>query len=259
MTLNDPKSDNSDIWQVDLARGAWSRLTFGPKTTVSAAPSPDGAWLYFASNRDGRMGLYRRRLNGAGTDEDLLKGTIDTYPDFVTPDGTSLVYETVNAKMRNEIWRLPLGGDRKPVVLVSMASSSVAHAAISPDGRYFAYASDETGRPEIYIQPFPPTGAKWQVSTGGGDQPQFRPDGREIFFVSADRKMTAASLAAGKDLEVGIPTALFPLRAPANSMSDFRSQYVPAPDGRRFLALLRRTSTTTAPAVVTLCALGEAP
>jgi Tol biopolymer transport system component len=252
----DPRSGFSDIWQVDLARDAWSRLTFGPKSSVSATTSPEGEWLYFSSNRDGRMGVYRRPLAGTGGDELLYKGNADAYLSFLSKDGASVVFEAFGTSPRNEIWALPLKGDRKPSVLLSMPSSSVAHPGISPDGTLFAYSSDETGRPEVYIQTFPPTGAKWQVSTAGGDQPRFSGDGREIFFLSRDRKLMAASLVRGKPLEIGPPRELFPLRVPPNSMSDFRTQYAAAPDGRRFLVLALAGERDEAPAIVTLNGLG---
>jgi Tol biopolymer transport system component len=252
----DPKSELSDIWQVDLGRDAWSRLTFGPKNAVSAIVSPDGEWLYFSSNRDGRMGIYRRPLAGTSGDELLYKGSTDAYASFLTKDGASIVFEGFGASPRNELWMLPVKGDHKPTLLLSMPGSSVAHPGISPDGTLFTYASEETGRPEIYIQTFPPTGAKWQVSTAGGDQPRFSGDGREIFFVSRDRKLMAASLVRGKPLEIGSPRELFPLRIPPNSMSDFRTQYAAAPDGRRFLVLVLAGDRDDAPAIVTLNGLG---
>ncbi len=254
--LVDPKTEFSDVWQVDLARDAWSRLTFGPKNATSATVSPDGEWLYFSSNRDGRMGIYRRPLAGTGGDELLYKGNTDAYVAFLTKDGASIVFEAFGTTPRNELWTMPLKGERKPAVLLSMPTSSVAHPGISPDGTLFAYASDETGRAEVYVQTFPPTGAKWQVSTAGGDQARFSGDGREIFFVSRDRKLMAATLARGKPLEIGPPSALFPLRIPPNSMSDFRTQYAAAPDGQRFLVLTLVGDRDDAPAIVTLNGLG---
>jgi Tol biopolymer transport system component len=252
----DPKSSFADIWQVDLSRDAWSRLTFGPKNAVSATTSPDGLWLYFSSNRDGRMGVYRRPLAGTGGDELLYKGNADAYLSFVTKDGASVVFEAFGVSPRNEIWTLPLKGDRKPSILLSMPASSVAHPGISPDGTLLAYTSDETGRPEVYVQTLPPTGAKWQVSTAGGDQPRFSDDGREIFFVSRDRKLMAAPLARGNPLEIGPARELFPLRVPPNSMSDYRTQYAAAPDGQRFLVLVLAGDRDDAPAIVTLNGLG---
>ncbi len=255
LTVTDPKSSYSDVWQVDLARDAWSRLTFGPVNAGSAVCSPDGAWLYFSSNRDGRWGLYRRPFAGTSGDELLYKGATDAYADGVTPDGASLVFEAVGPAARNEVWALPLRGDRKPVLLLSMPGSNAGHPTVSPDGTLLAYASDETGRTEVYLQTLPPTGAKWQVSTAGGDQPRFSVDGREIFFVSADRKLMAASLARGKPLEVGTARELFALRVPPNGLSEFRSQYAVSPDGR-FLVLRLTEDRDDRPAVVVLNGVG---
>ena len=113
----------------------------------------------------------------------------------------------------------------------------MAHASGSPDGKFFAYASDETGRSEVYVQRFPPSGGKWQISTSGGDQPLWRADGRELYFLSTDRKLMSADISLGSEVQVGVPKALFPVRVPPNGISDNRSQYIPAPDGSRFLVL----------------------
>jgi Tol biopolymer transport system component len=223
--------------------------------------SPDGKTLYFSSNRQARMALYRRPLDGSGGDEALLASGLDNYGDFISPDGAFLVYEISNAAGRSELWRLPLGGDRKAEPLLSMPQAAVAHSSASPDGRFFAYASDETGRPEVYVQRFPPSGGKWQISTDSGDQPLWRADSRELYFVSTDRKLMAVDISLGGEVQVGVPKVLFPVRVPANGISDNRSQYLPAPDGNRFLVLASSEDKQDQPAVVVMNwpATGGAP
>ena len=137
----------------------------------------------------------------------------------------------------------------------------MAHASSSPDGRFFAYASDETGRAEVYVQRFPPSGGKWQISKDGGDQALWRADGKELYFLSTDRKLMAVELSLGEDAQVGSPKTLFPIRVPANGISDNRSQYIPAPDGNRFLVLATADERQEQPAVVVLNwrAMGGAP
>ena len=252
ITVTDRRTDLPDLWQVDLTRGTWTRLTFGPKSNNTGVASPDGKTLYFSSNRVGRMGLFRRPLDGSGGDEPLLATGLDNYGDFISPDGAWLVYEAPNSAGRSELWRLPLGGERKPALLLTMPQASIAHASPSPDGKFFAYSSDETGRAEVYVQRFPPSGGKWQISTDGGDQPLWRADGRELYFLSTDRKLMAVDLSLKGDVEAGVPKALFPVRVPPNGISDNRSQYIPAPDGSRFLVLVSADDRQDQPAVVVL-------
>ena len=248
----DRRTDLSDIWQVDLERGTWSRLTFGPKASGTAAVSPDGEWLYFSSNRVGRMNLYRKRLGGTGADELLLETPNEKYSDGVSPDGKWLVYETTNQGGRFEIWRVPLEGTHTPEPVLAMPTNSIAHACLSPDGRFIAYTSDETGRAEVYIQTFPPSGGKWQVSTAGGDQAQWRADGRELYFVGPDRRLMVAGIRAERGIEMETPRALFPVRISSNGISDSRTQYLPDATGQRFLVLLLADARDDSPAVVVL-------
>ena len=250
LAVSDRRTDLADLWQVDLTRGTWTRLTFGPKANNTGFVSPDGKWLYFSSAGEGRQGLHRRLLDGSGGDELLLATDTDDYSDFVSPDGASLVYESTSRSGRTELWRLPLAGERKPVLLLAGTQSSVAHASASPDGSFFAYVSDETGRSEVYLQRFPPSGGKWQISKDGGDQPLWRADGRELFFVSPDRKLMAVDLSLQGDVRAGGPKPLFSLRVIPNGISDSRSQYLPAPDGNRFLVLVSADERQDEPAVV---------
>jgi eukaryotic-like serine/threonine-protein kinase len=249
ITVSDPRTDVPDLWQIDLARGTWTRITFGPKSNNSGAVSPDGKSLYFASTGEGSLALRRRSLDGSAADEMMLSPRTDAYPDFVSPDGAWLVFES-SSSGRTELWRVPLTGERKPALMLSGQQASVAHASPSPDGRFFAYASDETGRAEVYLQRFPPSGGKWQISKDGGDQPLWRADGKELFFLAPDRKLMAVDLSLGGDVEAGSPKALFTVHVSPNGIGDNRSQYIPAPDGSRFLVVVSTDERQDQPAVV---------
>ncbi|MEO8587095.1 MAG: protein kinase [Acidobacteriota bacterium] len=252
ITVADPRTEQNDLWQVDLVRGTWTRLTFGPKANNTGMASPDGKSLFFSSNRASRMGLFHRPLDGTGGDESVLATTLDNYGDFISPDGAWLVFETMSSVGRPELWRLPLSGERKPQLLLAVPQAAAAHASSSPDGKFFAYSSDETGRAEVYVQRFPPSGGKWQISKDGGDQALWRADGKELYFLSSDRKLMSVELSLGEDAQVGSPKMLFPIRVPANGISDNRTQYLPAPDGKRFLVLATAEDRQEQPAVVVL-------
>jgi hypothetical protein len=129
---------------------------------------------------------------------------------------------------------LPMTGDPTPFPYLETAFQET-HSQFSPDGRWVAYASDESGRPEIYIQSFPIGNGKWQVSTGGGDQPQWSADGKELFYMAADRNLMAVSIKVGAALEIGRPEVLFQTNTPLTGITDDRNNYVPAHDGRRFM------------------------
>jgi Tol biopolymer transport system component len=252
LSVTDARSEYADLWQVDLARGTWSRLTFGPKSNNTGIASPDGKFLYFSSNRQDRMGLFRRPLDGSGGDEALLATGFDNYGDFITPDGADLVYEAPGSGGRPQLWRVSLSGERRPASLFATGTVASAHASPSPDGRFFSYSSDETGRSEIYVQRYPPSGGKWQISKDGGDQALWRADGKELYFLSGDRKLMSVEIALGGEVQVGVPKALFPVRVSPNGISDNRSQYIPLPDGSRFLVLANTEDRQDQPAVVIL-------
>ncbi len=234
--IEDPKTGNLDIWMVDLSRGTFSRLTFDPRNDSASIASPDGAWVAFSGVRGGRNDIYRKSASGAGTEELLFHSDNEKWVDDWTTDGRYIVFENTNPKTKLDIWALPLFGDRKPFPVIQTPFIE-NHSAVSPDVRWIAYTSDETGRAEVYVQPFPGGGGRWQVSTNGGDQPLWRSDGRELYFLGADRKLMAVEVKAGAVFEAGVPKALLDPHTPPNGITDFRNQYVPAADGQRFLVM----------------------
>ena len=223
---------NSDIWIMDLVRGVPIRFTFAPSSEDNPAWSADGSFLFYTSNTTANTSIIRKNSGGAGNEERLYEGAVSLDDGIdVSPDGKYLLFELLGEKTSADVWVLPLDGGAKPYPLLATEFAE-SHAHFSPDGRWIAYASTESGRTEIYVQSFPPTGGKWQVSSSGGAQPHWRRDGRELFFMAPDRKLMAVSVKPGAALEFGTPEPLFQTR-----VSNFTSpnRYDVSADGQRFL------------------------
>ncbi len=240
--LTDTLGGKSDIWIRDLARGVNSRFTFAPGNAFSPLWSPRGDTIVFTSDREGSPSLYEKAANGQGEEKLVLKTGVLTIPVSFSPDGFFLAYMSRNSKTGWDILILPTTGDRKPIPFAA-ASFNESTPVFSPDGRFLAYISNESGRPEIYAQSFPGPGGKWQISTAGGTDPQWRADGKELYYRAPDQKLMAVEIRGGDSLQAGIPQALFLGRV---HVGNARNKYVPAPDGQRFLfvAPLGRDSMT---------------
>ncbi|HVG30478.1 MAG TPA: protein kinase [Pyrinomonadaceae bacterium] len=226
-----------DLWQLDLERGTTTRFTFDAAADACPVWSSDGSRVFFSSNRGGNIfSLYQKIASGAGGDELLLKTDYNTFADdcFSGKAGEFLLYEIDGPQGRFDLWVLPLTGERKPYPFLQTEFNET-HSQFSPDGRFVAYVSDESGRAEVYVQSFPASGGKWQISTTGGDQPQWRRDGRELFYLAPDKTLMAVPVAAGDSFEPGSPVALFATRVPGGSLTGDRNHFVAAADGQRFL------------------------
>jgi len=242
-----------DIWLLDLARGTSSRLTFGHSDETMPVWSPDGSRIVFASRRDGAFGLYQKLTNGTGNEELLFQTAADVIPIRWSPDGGSIILRSANAKGQAEVWILPLTGDPKPFPLLHSEEFNFSVPQPSPDGRWLAYYSFESGRQEVYIQSFPKVGSKWQVSTGGGVNHRWSRDGKEIFFLGADGSLMAAMLKGGSTPETGAPRRLFEARTFSGSQTvfGFKQQYDVASDGR-FLMNVPAAEDAAAPLTLVL-------
>jgi eukaryotic-like serine/threonine-protein kinase len=225
--------NNSDIWVIDVERGLPTRFTFNAAIEDDPAWSSDGSRLIFTSDRDGgTRKIYRKIASGAGNEE-LLSDAVRSIGAGIdwSPDGNNVLYIGLGEKTGNDLWVLPLTGDAKPYPLLqSEFGEDKGH--FSPDGRFFAYVSNESGRPEVYVQSFPPAGGKWQISTGGGSQPHWRRDGKELFYIAADRKLMAVAVKLDGGFESGAPAALFLTQV--SSVTD-PNRYDVTADGQRFL------------------------
>jgi DNA-binding winged helix-turn-helix (wHTH) protein/Tol biopolymer transport system component len=218
------------LWLIDLTRDIPTRFADGTYPVWS----PDGKSVVFSAARAaGGIGIYSRSIDG--TSDELLTAT-STMPilnDF-TRDGRYLVY-VLNASLttKEDIWLLPRDQSAKPVLLLGSPAKEL-HAQVSPDGHWIAYASDEEGTFQVYLQAFPQLGSKRRVSPNGGAQPQWRGDGAELFYLSADQTLMSVSVTPGSRLRLGTPRSLFRTQ-PLGLMTDFRDQYTVSADGKRFI------------------------
>jgi Tol biopolymer transport system component len=233
---------NYKLWIFDLFRDKQIRLTFGAGRTQFPVWSPDGGSVVFASNLTGTYQLVQRRSDTMGDESTLLETQNSKYPTAWSADGRFVAYNTTSpGKNLTELWVVPTSGDRKPYAFLQ-GSFNVGQGQFSPDGRWMAYSSDESRRPEVYVTPFPAGGTKWQISPAGGTSARWRRDGKELFYLSADSKLTAVDVnGTGSVFQVGASHALFRvlLKTGASRLdlnpTNEQIGYDSAPDGKWFV------------------------
>ncbi len=251
----DPQTRTRDIWIFDLERGTSSRFTFDPADDLNRTWSPDGKRIAFTSDRKGHRDIYQKSAAGTGQDEPLTEATTGNQAAIQdwSGDGKTILFHTTRHNRGGNIWMLPLEGKRKPSPVIDTVFETT-NARLSPNGRWIAYSSNESGKFEVYIQSFPPSGAKWQVSTNGGDEAQWRQDGKELFYLADDNRLMAVDVKTeSPDFQAGIPKKLFEVHRTAVVR---RNHYVVAANGQRFLAVLPLEETTSHMTVVTNWAAG---
>jgi Tol biopolymer transport system component len=234
--MTDPKSpqEGTNLWILELSRGTFSRLTFGSGISVTGVWSPDGSELLFARQKKVGFDIYRMSSTGSSPEALLVASDRGAFPDDWSRDGRFLLYETTDPQTKSDLWVAPMKDGGKPVAYIQ-APFDQAHAQFSPDGRFVAYTSNESGRDEIYVQTFPKQTGKWQVSTGGGDQPYWRGDGRELFYLRLDRTMMSVELKSSSGFEAGLPASLFQTRSQTVAIGSSRAHYAVTNDGQKFL------------------------
>ncbi|MBA3716207.1 MAG: PD40 domain-containing protein, partial [Pyrinomonadaceae bacterium] len=197
----------------------------------------------------GLTDLYQKATSGAGSDELLLKSNDPKFPADWSSDGRFILYRSRDPKTKEDIWVLPLEGDRQPFPLLQTEFNE-SQARFSPNGKWIAYTSDESGTTQVYVQSFPAAGSKWPVSTGGGNQPRWRRDGRELFYL-ADGKLMAVEVKTEGTFEAGVPKPLFVIHGPIE-VTPFAISYAVTADGQRFLvrSVVEQASTTPITVVV---------
>jgi len=237
---------NFDIWLLDLVRGGLTRLTSDTGADSLAVWSPDGMRIAFSSNRKSSWDLYQKTSNGSGTEDGLLETPRGEIVQAWSRDGRFLVYYAGDSKTGLDLWALEMTGSERHSRVVANTTFEEAMAELSPDGRWVAYQTNESGRFEIVVQPFPDPGGKWPVSTGGGAAPRWRADGKEIYFLAPDATMMAAPVSvSGPTFEAGTPVRLFPTRVFAGGSPTNRPQYAVARDGRFLINQSANEATAT--------------
>ncbi len=232
--LFDMQAGSTDLWLYDSALTRKTRFTFDPAFDNNPIWSPDGRSLVFSSDRKTRQvyDLYQKDASGARDEEVLFQSEGIKRPSSWSADGRFLAFAWLEGPNRKgDIWVLPLTGERKPFPFIQTSQFDEEHAQFSPDGRFVAYDSDESGSRQVYVTSFPGPGGKQQVSTGGGEDPVWRGDGKELFFLFEGKLMAAEVKAKGSGLDIGNARLLFDAHAGFGPFT----HYDVAPDGKRFL------------------------
>jgi Tol biopolymer transport system component len=201
---------------LDLSRGVASRFTFDVDPDFAPVWSPDGHHIAFVASRPGGTGLYQKAESTGGKEQVLLPSTsaVKLTNDW-SRDGRFLLFSSQDSKTKSDLWVLPLTGDAAPSgspAPVLQTEFSERQGQFSPDTRWIAYVSDESGRPEVYVRRFPASsgeGSQVRISLGGGSEPRWRRDGKELFYVSSDGNLMAVDVSLGQVFKAGIPKALF--------------------------------------------------
>ena len=235
-----------DLWIFDLARGIPTRFTSDPADEYGSIWSPDGSQIIFTSRRKGHFDLFEKASSGSGAEQEVLVDNRDKWPMSWSPDGQSILYSTGTisaAGVRPHLWAVPLVGDRKPVPVLDDPQFTQFPGTLSPDGRWIAYASNESGPNDIYVASFPSLSGKTRVSTAGGSWPRWRRDGKELFFLDNTKLMAADVTISGAQISIGAVHKLFEQRWPQGA----RYSYDVAPDGQRILGATRVEAPIASP------------
>jgi Tol biopolymer transport system component/predicted Ser/Thr protein kinase len=231
-SVSDQNLGTLDIWIYDLGRGVKTRFTFDAADEDDPVWSPDGNTIVFDSARKGAYNLYQKPANGAHPEEPLYEDKASKYPTSWSSDGKYVIFDRSDpeGKTKYDLWVLPMFGDHKPFPFLQTQFDERL-AEFSPDTKWVAYVSNESGREEVYAVSFPTPGGRFQVSAEGGSNPKWRADGKELFYLDASNRVVAVPVTArGDSLEIGAPQTLF--QTHVWSRGYFLSS---ASDGKRFL------------------------
>jgi len=233
IAMEDSGAGTGDIWVVDLERDLFTRFTFEPGYEAGIAPTPDGRSLIFGAERSDGWKFVRKDIGGSGEGTVIYESDLDMYPTSVSPDGDRLVFFRGGDGTNYDIWMMPLSGEGEPTPFIQTEFDET-WGMISPDGRWLAYTSNESGGPEIYVTAFPEHGRKWQVSTDGGVTARWNADGSEILYHAPDGALASVRIESRMGgLLIGEPTPLF-----NSSLQPFGALFwALSDDGQRLLVM----------------------
>ena len=246
-----PAKVSSDLYVHDRTTGLSSQITSDPAAEWGPVWSPDGRSMVFSSNRrNDTLELFLKDMTNANALERPLdtKG-LNPVGTSWSPDGRFIVYSVFDRRTRGDIWCLPMSGDRTPIPLLQ-GEFTEEQGQISPDGRWLAYTSTESGRPEVWVTTLPRVTTKWQISSGGAGDPRWGPDGRELFYITEDRQLMAVPIRAGASFAHGDAERLFDTALPPH-WYEARNLYDVGRDGR-FLFMTPVEDDRSAPVTVVL-------
>ena len=227
---------SANLWVLDIRRGLVSRFTDDPDEDIFPVWARDGRRIIYSAVRNGRFSVYQRDIATGGKELLMQPQSEEVFASDTSPDGRYLVYQRMSAKTGWDIWALPREPNATPIAVVQ-TDADERTARLSPDGRWVAFVSNSSGVSEIYVQPFPGPGHRLRVSTKGGDEPQWRSDGSELFYVALDGRLTAVPITWSADREsvdVGTPVPLF-IPQLGGIRAVLAADYVASVDGQRFL------------------------
>jgi serine/threonine-protein kinase len=237
LAISDTGGSTQDIWVYDPPRDTMTRLTFQTDSPATFPIwTPDGRYVLFSAAN----GMYWTRADGAGKTQPLTQSKFPQYPGSVTADGKRLAYYQTGAPTGTDLWTVPLLSDTagvragKPEIFLQTPLNE-RHPAFSPDGRWLAYDSDESGSLQVYVRAFPDKGGKWQVSSDEGSFPDWPLDGHKLFFRNLDNQIMVASYSVKGDSFVADKASLWSEKRVAGTNP---SSYDVAPDGKRIAALM---------------------
>jgi len=245
--ITDASGQAQDIWVRDLARGIASRITVDPASDIWPAWSADSKTLYWSSNRSSKYQIFRRELAGVSQDSLFFSGPNSAGPTDVSRDGNYVACMQTDGAGGWDAYAVPTHGERK-LIPIAMSKFSELRARFSPDGRWVAFDSDQSGRVEVYVQSFPVAGAPIQISNQGGVDARWRADGKELYYRTPQQEIMAVDVKTGERFEAGAPVRLFGSPLTATGLQVAR--WIPAADGQRFLFSAPMRAEMSPPLVV---------
>jgi serine/threonine protein kinase len=247
MDLYEVSARNADVWLLDIVRGVKTRFTFDNSVDANPIWSPDGKSIIFSSNRNGRYDLFVKNTNGATDERVLFSSPLLKAPNDWSSDGRYVLFTSSgDPDTKTDIWAMLMAGDQTPFPFVRSEFSEMS-GAFSPDGKWVAYQSDESGKNEVYVRPFPGPGAKWQVSTSGGRSPFWKNNGKEIYYLNGGKIMAAQVTGSGQTFTVGAVREYFnPSEVGGVNMGNGTVRDI-SPDGNTILLSVSKGTLATAP------------